>query len=231
MELSDRLQAIADLVGRNSIVADIGTDHGYIPIYLIENSISKKVIAADISRGSLDKAVENIDDAGLEDRISTRLGNGLDVIREFEVDTVIIAGMGGILIRDILDENLKKTNSISNLILQPNIAADELRRYLVDNSYEIVDERLVRDGKKYYEIIHARKGIRDIKEDRFYQVGDRLIENKDPLLRDFIEHRMDLNTSILKTLEKSNGESIKERMEFIEAENSKYQEVLDKIEG
>ena len=92
MRLSERLKAIANFVPSNSIVADIGTDHGYIPVYLIENKISKKVIGTDISKGSLDKIIEYVKQMGFEDKIDTRLGDGLEVIKPYEIDTVIIAG-------------------------------------------------------------------------------------------------------------------------------------------
>ena len=147
MNLSERLQTIANFVPKNSVVADIGTDHGYIPIYLIENNISKKVIATDISKNSLEKAIENVNIYNYENKIDTRHGNGLETIKEYEVDTVIIAGMGGILIKDILDKSWSKRDSITNFILQPNIATSELRKYLIEKNFEILDEKLVKDGK------------------------------------------------------------------------------------
>ena len=110
---SKRLLEIASLVEENSIVADIGTDHGYIPVYLMEEARAKRVIGSDISKGSLNKIVNYVRMKKLEDKIDTRLGNGLEVLRPFEVDTVIIAGMGGMLIRDILEKNLRKKSSQS----------------------------------------------------------------------------------------------------------------------
>lgn len=229
MDLSERLKAIADFVKKNSIVGDIGTDHGYIPIYLIEEGISKRVIASDISRGSLEKAVENVEHAGLKDKIFCRLGNGLDTIKPYEIDTVIIAGMGGILIKEILDSRKDVRDSINNFILQANIATDELRRYLIENGFEIVDEVLVKDSDKYYEIIQARKGVNP--EYDFYKIGDKLIENRDPLLREFIEHKLKLNQAIIEDLLESPVDSVKDRIDFLEDENRKYKEVLVKIES
>ncbi|NMA85718.1 MAG: SAM-dependent methyltransferase, partial [Tissierellia bacterium] len=156
MNLSNRLKKIADFVPNNSIVADIGCDHGYIPIYLIKNNISKKVIAVDISENSIEKTIENVKNNNLEEDIEIRIGDGLDKILPFEIDTVIIAGMGGLLIRDILDKDKVKTNTISNFILQPNIASKELREYLYENNFEIIDEELVKEGDKFYEIIYAK---------------------------------------------------------------------------
>ena len=229
MDLSERLKAIADFVKKNSIVGDIGTDHGYIPIYLIEEGISKRVIASDISRGSLEKAVENVEHAGLKDKIFCRLGNGLDTIKPYEIDTVIISGMGGILIKEILDSRKDVRDSINNFILQANIATDELRRYLIENGFEIVDEVLVKDSDKYYEIIQARKGVNP--EYDFYKIGDKLIENRDPLLREFIEHKLKLNQAIIEDLLERPVDSVKDRIDFLEDENRKYKEVLVKIES
>lgn len=231
MKLSARLQAIADFVPKDSIVGDIGTDHGYVPIYLIENNISKKVIATDISANSLNKAIENISLNKYEDKIDSRLGNGLDTIKEFEIDTVIIAGMGGILIKEILDKNWLKRDSIVNLILQPNVATNELREYLITNNFEIIDEKLVKDGKKFYEILIVKKGLSHLKEDSFYQIGDRLIENNDPILSDFINYRVNLNNNIISELLKEETENSKKRLEFLMDENKKYQEVLKLIES
>ncbi|WP_406242265.1 tRNA (adenine(22)-N(1))-methyltransferase [Tissierella carlieri] len=157
MKLSERLLTLANLVPKNSIVADIGTDHGYIPAYLIENKISKKVIGTDISKGSLDKIIEYVKELGFEDKIDSRLGDGLEVIKPYEVDTVIIAGMGGLLIRDILEKHKEISNSIIDFILQPMVAAKELRQYLIENNFEIIKEELVKEENKYYEIIHAKK--------------------------------------------------------------------------
>src|SRR5690625_4058622 len=137
MKLSKRLQAIADFVPANTIVADIGTDHGYIPRYLIDQTISKMIIAADISYKSLKKTIDYVNDFSYS-RIIPRVGNGLEVIKPFEVDTVILSGMGGLLIKEILDSDKEKTSSITNFILQPNIASKELRKYLVGNNFVII---------------------------------------------------------------------------------------------
>ena len=158
MKLSNRLMTIAKLVPNNSIVADIGTDHGFVPAYLIENRISKKVIGTDISKGSLDKIIEYVKELGFEDRIDTRLGDGLEVIKPYEVDTLIVAGMGGLLIKEILEKNKAVSDSIINFILQPMVAGKELREYLISNNFEILKEKLIKEDNKYYEIIYAKKG-------------------------------------------------------------------------
>ncbi len=104
MKLSNRLLEVANFVPKDSIVADIGTDHGYIPVFLVENNISNKVIATDISEKSLDKTVNYIKELNLRNNIEPRLGDGLETIKPCEVDTIIMAGMGGILIIEILEK-------------------------------------------------------------------------------------------------------------------------------
>lgn len=231
MKLSERLMAIANFVPKNSIVADIGTDHGYIPAYLIENNISKKVIGTDISKGSLDKIIEYIKELKFEDKIDTRLGDGLEVIKPYEVDTVIIAGMGGLLIRDILENHRKVSDSIIDFILQPMVAQKELREYLIENNFEIVGEELVKEENKYYEIIHARKGKSLIEKEVYYEISPILIQDKHPLLKEFVENKIGAANKILTEIEGLQTEKSKER--YLELTNAvkEYREVLEEIEG
>lgn len=221
MILSERLKKIADFVPHNSIVGDIGTDHGYLPVYLIENGISKRVIATDVSSNSLKKINQFVDLKGLNRFIDIRLGDGLNVIKPFEVDTVVIAGMGGLLIRDILSNNKDVTDSITYFILQPNVAAKELREYLYDNNFIIVDEKLVKETNKFYEIIYAKKGKDLLKNSIYLEVGEKLLSNNDPLLKDFINYRISVAEEIIKKLEYKDTSRTKER----------YLELNDKISG
>ena len=121
LNLSDRLKKIADFVKKDTTVLDVGTDHGYVPIYLVENNISKNVIASDISSDSLNKTVEIVKKKSLEKFIDSRVGDGLSVIEPFEVNGAIMAGMGGILIEKILEKDKKITDSIDYFIFQPMI--------------------------------------------------------------------------------------------------------------
>lgn len=231
MKLSERLIAIANFVPNNSIVADIGTDHGYIPAYLIENKISKKVIGTDISKGSLDKIIEYIKELRFEDKIDTRLGDGLEVIKPYEVDTVIIAGMGGLLIRDILENHRKVSDSIIDFILQPMVAQKEVREYLIENNFEIIGEELVKEENKYYEIIHARKGKSLIEKEVYYEISPILIQNKHPLLKEFVDNKIATANKILKEIEGLQTEKSKERHLELTNAVKEYREVLGEIES
>ena len=148
-----------DIVTYFETIADIGCDHGYVCIELIKNNKVKKAIASDISYPSLKKTIDFVKVNNIDDRIETRVGDGLDVLNKDEVDAVIVAGMGGVLISDILKKNynLKFKEKNPLLILQPVQQAKDLRYYLYENKFEIVDEDIVFDMGKYYNIIVAKK--------------------------------------------------------------------------
>lgn len=155
MKLSDRMQAIADRVDPGDRVADIGTDHGQIPVWLFAREISPRVILSDISEGSLRKAQMTAGAYQFGDGVSFRVGDGLSVLAPGEVDTVIIAGMGGKLIRDILSRDPDHTRSFRRFILQPRKGMGPLRKWLLEQEFRILHEDVVREGKFYPEIITA----------------------------------------------------------------------------
>ena len=230
MKLTARLQSIVEFVQKNSIVADIGTDHGYIPKYLIDMEISKLVIASDISKGSLDKTISYLEEENLSEYIMPRLGNGLEVIKPFEVDTIIIAGMGGLLITEILENDKKKLDSYLDYILQPMVGADELRKYLLNNHFSILQEKIVKEGNKYYEIIHARRGLQEVSSDIEYEISPLWLESEDSIWKEMINIRLLALESIHNDLEDKDSERSKERFIQLKEKISKYKEVL-KIEG
>ena len=148
--LTDRLMAMASQVEPGESLADIGTDHGYLPMYLYMEGISPKVIMADVSKGSLNKAKQNCKEICPDGKFDFRLGNGLKVIKRGEVDNVAIAGMGGVLITEILGKDMGKTKTFKKLILQPRTAQGRLRFWLIKKGFDIVEEQLVREGRFIY---------------------------------------------------------------------------------
>ena len=158
--IDQRLKDIASLVDNCDFVADIGTDHGYLPIYLIQNNQAKKAIASDVAIGPLNKAIENIEKYQLNDVIETRLCSGLTKIPS-DVHTVIMAGMGANLIVDILKEAKYKYQTY---LLQANLNVNVLRKYLTENNYMIVDEKVTYANKKYYEILKVKIGHQKLTE-------------------------------------------------------------------
>ena len=196
MQLTPRLEVIAKQVTSWETVADIGTDHAYIPIYLVENNISKNVYACDINKGPLDMAKKQIQKYGYQEDITTLLGEGLDPIKGLAIQDIIIAGMGGILIKDIIDKNKEVALSAQKLILQPMIAQEELREYLIKNGFTIIHEDLAREDRRIYQIIVAKKGTSQSWDEIHYHIGKKLIEDKHPLL----EHLIDAKENELKKI-------------------------------
>ena len=154
--LTPRLLSVKNKINHRA-VSDIGTDHAYIPISLIDDNICDKVIATDIREGPLNIAVSNIKKHGYSDKIETRLGSGLSVIKPNETDQIIIAGMGGFMIKKIIEED-KETATFSELILQPMNCQYELRKFLIFNNYTITEEDIAVEGKKVYNIICVKYG-------------------------------------------------------------------------
>ena len=144
-ELSKRLYAIASLVDRGAIVADIGTDHGYLPIYLLEQGICQKAIAMDIRLGPLERARTHIKEHNLSEYIETRLSNGMKELRENEADTVVLAGMGGRLMLDILEAKKENPLLFYAYIMQPQSEVPLVRKCLQDKGYEIRAEKMVEE--------------------------------------------------------------------------------------
>lgn len=155
IKLTDRLQLIADMIETGETMADIGTDHGFLPLSLIESGKSPRVIMCDISGPSLDKAREAAAQMGITSGAECREGDGLDVIESGEVDAVVIAGMGGLLITQILAKDPAKTASIRKYIFQPRNNAALLRWWLTSKGFEITKNSLVREGKFICEVISA----------------------------------------------------------------------------
>lgn len=156
MELTPRLQAIADQVPQGSRLADIGTDHGYLPVWLLLNGKIPSAIASDLREGPLNRARETARQFGQTERISFRLCGGLAEIREEEAEIIVIAGMGGETIAAILDA--APWTRRSKLLLQPMTGLPELRQWLQHNGYSIEEERIIREGKHLYSIWNVRGG-------------------------------------------------------------------------
>ncbi|WP_409228572.1 tRNA (adenine(22)-N(1))-methyltransferase [Gudongella sp. SC589] len=226
MNLSPRLKKIVDFVPKNSIVADIGTDHGYVPKYLIDEGISKLVIATDISKGSLQKTLDYIREENLDEDIKARLGDGLEPILPFEVDTAIIAGMGGILITEIIAKSMDTAKSINNLILQPMVGSVELRKFLHGTGFRIVDEDIVKEGDKYYEIIVAKSGLQKFAKELDYEISPVLLKKKNPLIKELVETRLRINEKIIVSLRDNPGDKSKTRLMELEKIVRDYRGVL-----
>lgn len=150
VKLDSRLSSVAALVRSGSRVADIGTDHAYVPVYLLQSGISPSAVAADLRKMPLENAKKTISLYSLENKITTVLSDGLDGIDSACCDDIIIAGMGGLLITELISRTEWLKNNRYRLVLQPMSHAEDLRRYLFENGFEIVEERCSKDGRHYY---------------------------------------------------------------------------------
>ena len=204
MHLDDRLQALADFVPEGSRAADIGTDHGYLAVALLQQGKADFVVAGDLNRGPYEAAKRTVHENAIgEEQISVRIGDGLKVLQPGEVDTVCIAGMGGILMNNILEASPEITAELKTLVLQPMNGAPELREWLYEHDWHIVDENLVIDDGRIYEIIKAEKGSRRKPSGLDLLVGPKLWQKKPPLLRHHIESLLFQQRRILSGMEKS----------------------------
>lgn len=222
MELSKRLNAVASLVTEGASVADIGTDHGYIPIYLVKQGIINKAIAMDVNEGPLERARMHIIGYGLKNQIEVRLSNGFAKLQCGEVDTAIIAGMGGGLTIRILMEGKEVVDSLSYLILQPQSEIDEVRKYLWEQNLKILREDMVQEDGKFYPImlvVHGEEGEREPYRDYELLYGPLLIREGHPILQKFLERELSIKDSILKQLSRhTESESAKYRIDQIKKE-------------
>jgi tRNA (adenine22-N1)-methyltransferase len=157
--LSNRLKQVVSYIPKGSKIADIGSDHAYLPCYAYLQGIASYAIAGEVNEGPYNSAQEQVNKLNLQNVISVRKGNGLEVINNGEVDAITIAGMGGPLITNILDEGKHKLHSVKRLILQPNVAAIFIRKWLEENKWQLIDEDIIEEDGKIYEILTAEQGV------------------------------------------------------------------------
>lgn len=227
IKLSQRLGNIAEEIETGETVADIGTDHGFLPIHLYERGISPKVILTDISKPSLEKAVEDCNMYCPHGNFDFRHGSGIEVLSEGEVDTVVIAGMGGILMTEILGRDLNKTYSFKKLILQPRTHIGRLRYWLVKNGFTVSGERLVREGKRICEILTVIPAERCFdrrtdEDDIEYELPFSWLYCSEPLLEEYATLKLNKEREKLKRKSISSKTTFKElrtqkhRVEYLE---------------
>ena len=157
--ISKRLELVASFVPQGAVLLDVGSDHAYLPIELVEKGKIERAIAGEVVEGPYQSAVKNVESHGLKEKIQVRLANGLAAFEEEDqVSVITIAGMGGRLIATILEEGLEKLSNIQRLILQPNNREDDLRIWLQDHGFRIVAESILEEAGKFYEILVVEAG-------------------------------------------------------------------------
>ena len=222
------MKAVAAMVTPGHVLADVGTDHGYVPIALVQRKRIPRAIAMDINKGPLQRACEHIAEFQLDEYIETRLSDGVKKLKVGEVDSILIAGMGGELVIHILTDGMEVCRSAKELILQPQSELEKVRQFLRERKFKIVDEDMVIEDGKYYPMMK----VVPVEEDEFwgiipeeatracYMYGPLLLKNGNPSLRKFLVKQHKQLEKILKELEKQpESDKIAKRK----------QEVLDEI--
>lgn len=224
MELSKRLAAVAAMV-KEKTIADIGTDHGYLPIYLVKEKSADRVIACDINKGPLSKAAENVSLAELENKIELRLASGLDRISPGEAECITVSGMGGMLIISILENGGSVAASAKRLVLQPQKDIARVRKYLTDNGFRIDNENMLMEDNRFYTVISAVHGSEPPYAEAELMFGRRLIESRNQVLKAYIRERMAKISGIMTDIEKDGAESSVNRLHNLKHEHKLCEEV------
>lgn len=230
MQLSQRLSSVASMVTAGNCLADVGTDHGYVPIYLYERNIIPRAIAMDVNKGPLERAALHIAESGMKEAIETRLSDGLTALKPGEADSVVIAGMGGPLIIRILSAHPEVTESLKELILQPQSEISEVRIWLYEQGYEIVEEHMVFEDGKYYPMFKAVKNPEAKKlTDLEYKYGKISVLAEPEVLRAYLVREIANKQNILQKLSEETTEKSKGRAVEIKALLAELEEMLSEM--
>lgn len=230
MVLSKRLQTIASFVPPGSRVVDVGTDHGYIPIYLVKNEISPGAIAMDVRSGPLKRAAEHVQQEGLEGQIALRLSDGLEALKEGEADTAVISGLGGLLMQEILRRGQEVAGTIRYFVLSPQSDIPGVRVFLRKNGYRIEKEAFIKDEGKYYTVmlaVHGESGPSCYIDDQY---GGYLLRQGDPVLKEYLNREKRRLCELLPILTKSPKEETRKRCEQVRMKLTAVEQALRKME-
>ncbi len=232
VELSARMQALADMVSRGRVVCDVGCDHGWVSIYLVQQGIASKVYAMDVGIGPLERAKEHIRSYNLEKYIDPRLSDGLASLQVGEADCMVCAGMGGPLMMKILTEGREKVRAMKEIILQPQSEIARFRAFLRQEGYKIVREDMVLEEGKYYpmmKVVPVDFVTVEIAEEQsiFDTYGELLLKEKHPVLQSYIDRSLEQAKELLQHLAKQETIRAEERMVEIEKDLALLQKAKD----
>jgi len=236
VRLSKRLETVASFVKPGSRVADVGTDHGFIPIELVRRGVASGAVAMDVRPGPLGRAREHIRQYGLEGSIELRLGDGVEKLCPGEADTVVIAGMGGPLVVHILEHGRHLWGDVGHWVLSPQSELDKVRRFLHGNGFDIVKEEMVAEEGKYYTVMDAafcggRPGGREEMTEMEYLYGPRLIEGKNKVLLEFLKREERQLGRIAEGLWGKAGRNAEVRRGELERKIQGIRMVVEEMEG
>lgn len=225
MDISKRLEAVAGLVSHETI-ADIGTDHGYVPIYLFLKGKIRKAYACDVRKGPLETCRSNIALYGAQSVIETRLGSGLIPLKPYEAETAVMAGMGGMLIVNILQDSPEVAASLKELILSPQRDFGEVRRYVHEIGFSIAEEHMLKEDGKPYVILHCVRGEETYEKEIEYLYGKKLLEKKEPILKELLTAEERKYSKVAEKLRENPTEHAQKRMPEVEEKLKFVREAL-----
>lgn len=200
-----RLSTLAQMVDQGGRIADIGTDHAYLPIQLVKEGKVDYAIASDVAAGPLENAEKDIVTAGLKNKIETRMGSGLETIsKEDRIDTVVIAGMGGKLMTNILNKAWSKNFHFVTLILEPNVGEPGVREWLSAHKYQIINEKIIAEAGHIYELIKAQEVENTISlTDRQIFFGPKILKEKNQVFYQKWRYQLAYHQNLLLNLNKA----------------------------
>lgn len=232
IRLSKRLTALANMVTDGNRLADIGTDHGYIPIYLCQTGKIPSALAMDIGKGPLQQAQTHIAEHGLSEQIKTRLSDGMTALQSGEADTILIAGMGGGLVMKILSEGAEKLTGKEELILQPQSEIALVREFLRARNFQILDEDMILEDGKYYPMMKVRQQkateqTKPLPQEVADAFGPILLQKRHPVLKEWLERELRTTDSVIEQLSaQPDHERIRNRMQQVNRKKTLILEAL-----
>lgn len=234
MNLSKRLNLIISMVPECDTIADIGTDHGFVPISLVESGRAKHAVASDIVPGPVERALSHVREHQLTDRISVRQGPGLSTLSVGEADCIVIAGMGGLLMAEILDADFETAKSAKTLILSPHTEIPALRLYLSKYGFRIVEEEMVKEDGKFYVVMKAEPveetELQTLSETEL-MYGPVLLQKRPEVFLEYLRHQKEKTQRLcrsLRTAKAKSGETehLSKAIEEKEAELKTIKDIL-----
>lgn len=232
IRLSKRLTALANMVTDGNRLADIGTDHGYIPIYLCQTGKIPSALAMDIGKGPLQQAQTHIAEHGLSEQIKTRLSDGMSALQFGEADTILIAGMGGGLVMKILSEGAEKLTGKEELILQPQSEIALVREFLRVRNFQILNEDMILEDGKYYPMMKvsqqkAAEQTKILPQEVADAFGPVLLQKRHPVLKEWLERELRTTNSVIEQLSaQPDHERIRNRMQQVNCKKTLILEAL-----
>ena len=204
-KLSKRLETVASFVPTGAVVADIGSDHAYLPCYLVHKGIISRAVAGEVVKGPYESAVRQVRTEGLADQITVRMADGLAAVEETDhIDTITIAGMGGPLIVSILEKHPQALKSVTRLILQPNIHAKVIREWALANGWAILDEVILEEDEKIYEVLVLQRGNMSLTAAEVL-LGSKLIAKRSDIFMKKWEREIANWQRVLQSIEKADA--------------------------